>query len=169
MLYYIVYGVRYSNSYISKVAAQTSDITSYIYRYTRIKYINHIRIYTYIAAAYTYIALRPLSLVNSKRVEVRNTIYFTVRPSSVMGFHIYIGTYNNGSVPIFKRIVNTYIYIMYTPCTLHRLQFSNSCVRDIYIYSHRIFWTWRIIINYFLTSRFPNSLSRASHETQIPT
>lgn len=65
----------------------------HIYRYTRIKYINHIRIYLniyYIAAAYTYIALRPLSLVNSKRVEVRNTIYFTVRPSFVMGFHMYV-------------------------------------------------------------------------------
>lgn len=105
--------------------SRRSDVTPHIYRYTRIKYINHIRIYIYIlysCSLYVYIALRPLSLVNSKRVEVRNTIYFTVRPSSVMGFHMYIYIYRyiRMVVPIFKRIVNTYIlYIRLAQCTAY--------------------------------------------------
>jgi len=63
-------------------------------------------------AAYTYVGKRrPLSLVNSKRVEVRNTIYFTAGPSSVMGFHdIYSYRHIILVVPT-SRIVNTYTYL----------------------------------------------------------
>lgn len=90
---------------ISKVAGQTSGIYIYIYIHGRISiymliiYINHVCIMyiiliyiIYSCGLYTRISKRrPLSLVNSKRVEVRNTIYFTAGPSAVMGFHdIYI-------------------------------------------------------------------------------
>lgn len=115
---------------ISKVAGQTSGIHTRrcISIYTLIIYIIYIShiciIYNihiryayiyYIAAAYTYVGKRrPLSLVNSKRVEVRNTIYFTAGPSSVMGFHdiyTYIARHIILVVPTARRIVNTYTFL----------------------------------------------------------